>query len=106
MRAFTSVSGIAVPLLTDNVDSLVHAAVAGKGLLVCSEWLIGRELAGGRLVRVLPDWEVGSDAGRGGGGEAAIHLVRPSGRFTAGKTRAFADWIAERLSPPPWNKPP
>lgn len=98
------------PLLTDNVDSLVHAAVAGIGLLVCSEWLIGRELACGRLVRVLPDWEIGSDAGRGGGrngfGEAAIHLVRPSSRFTAGKTRAFADWIADRLSPPPWNRPP
>jgi DNA-binding transcriptional LysR family regulator len=89
------------PLLTDNAESLVHAAVAAKGILMCSEWLVGRELTSGRLVRLLPDWAVGGDAG----GEAAIHLVRPSGRFTAGKTRAFADWIAARLSPLPWDPP-
>jgi DNA-binding transcriptional LysR family regulator len=68
---------------------------------MCSEWLVGQELTSGRLVRLLPDWAVGGDTG----GEAAIHLVRPSGRFTAGKTRAFADWIAARLSPLPWDPP-
>ncbi|WP_207481644.1 LysR family transcriptional regulator [Arenibaculum pallidiluteum] len=95
-RARVHMSG---PLLTDNVDSLVHAAVAGKGIMMCSEWLVGRELADGRLVRLLPDWTVGA----GNGGEVAIHLIRPSGRFTAGKTRAFADWITTKLSPPPWR---
>lgn len=97
-RARVRLSG---PLLTDNVECLVHAAVAGKGVILCSEWLVGRELAAGRLVPLLEDWSVGSEAS----GEAAIHLVRPSARFTAGKTRAFADWIAARLSPPPWETP-
>lgn len=102
-RTRVRVSG---PLLTDNAESLLHAAVAGKGLIMCSEWLAGRELADGRLVPVLPDWTVEGGA-RGdilgdADGETAIHLVRPSGRFIAGKTRAFADWITERLSPPPW----
>ncbi|SMH61557.1 LysR family transcriptional regulator [Azospirillum agricola] len=91
-RVQVRVSG---PLLTDNAESLVHAVVAGTGVMLCSEWLVGRELTSGQLVRLLPDWAVG--------GEAAIHLVRPSGRFTAGKTRAFADWITARLSPPPWE---
>lgn len=98
-RVRVHVSG---PLLTDNVDSLVHAAIAGKGILMCSEWLVGRELADGRLVGVLPDWTVGT----GSRGEVAIHLLRPAGRFIPGKTRAFADWIVAKLSPPPWNPLP
>ena len=83
------------PLFADDAESLIPAAVAGHGLIICSDWLVGPELADGRLVQVLPDWTVD------GGG--AIYLVRPSTRFTAGKTRAFADWISDRLSSPPWK---
>ena len=83
------------PLFADDAESLIPAAVASHGLILSSEWLVGPELADGRLVQVLPDWTVD--------GEGAIYLVRPSTRFTAGKTRAFADWISNRLSSPPWK---
>lgn len=90
------VEGVRVsgPLAADDSHTLVWAGVAGRGLIICSEWLVGPELADGRLVEVLGDWSVD--------GEGAIHLVRPSARFTAGKVRAFTAWLAGRLAPPPW----
>lgn len=81
----------------DDAEGLVPAAVAGHCVMVASEWLVGPHLAAGRLERVLDKWIVE--------GERAIHLVRHSARFTAAKSRAFADWIATRMSPPPWTVP-
>ncbi len=83
------------PLRADDAESLVRAALAGHGLVMCSDWLVGPELADGRLVELLPDWAIDD--------EGAIHLVRSSARFTAAKVRAFADWVLRRLSPPPWR---
>jgi DNA-binding transcriptional LysR family regulator len=84
------------PLTADDAQTLVTAALEGTGIVMCSDWLISRERADGRLTTILDDWSVE--------GEGAIYLVRPPGRFTPSKTRAFVDWISERLSQPtPWN---
>jgi DNA-binding transcriptional LysR family regulator len=82
------------PLTADDAQTLVTAALSDAGIVMCSDWLSWRERADGRLKAVLQDWTVD--------GEGAIYVVRPPGRFTPSKTRAFVDWISEQLSAPPW----
>jgi DNA-binding transcriptional LysR family regulator len=63
---------------------------------MCSDWLAAHERSIG-LVPILTDWSVE--------GEGNVHLVRPSARFTAAKTRTFVDWISDKLKQPAWQSP-
>ncbi|MER8973620.1 MULTISPECIES: LysR family transcriptional regulator [unclassified Mesorhizobium] len=93
-RVSIEVSG---PLVTDDAEVLVEAAVQGVGLMMSTDWLVGRELADGRLVPVLEDWTLAD--------EGAVYVVMPSAKGQAAKTRAFADWISKRFAPvPPWRR--
>ncbi|WIX26159.1 LysR family transcriptional regulator [Xanthomonas arboricola pv. corylina] len=80
---------IAGPLVTDDAQSLVQAAVSGAGIAMVSDWLAGPELCSGRLVPVLPDHPVENNE--------TVYLVHPSARLVPAKTRAFADWIVGSL---------
>jgi DNA-binding transcriptional LysR family regulator len=93
-RARVEVSG---PLVSDDAEVLVEAAVQGVGLMMSTDWLVGRELADGRLVPILEEWTLAD--------EGAVYVVMPSAKGQAAKTRAFADWIGKRFAPePPWQK--
>ncbi len=82
-------------IVSDEGEGLVAACIAGAGILPASDWEIGRDLAGGRLVRVLPDWRFDV--------EAAVQVVLPPGRLIPAKTRAFVEWLARDFAPtPPW----
>ncbi|MGN6082877.1 LysR substrate-binding domain-containing protein [Trinickia sp.] len=84
------------PLVSDDAEALVHAAVRGMGIMLSTDWLVGRELAAGTLVPVLTEW-LPRD-------EGAIYTVVPTNRLLPAKTRAFIDWIAGRFSPTvPWR---
>ncbi len=84
------------PLVSDDAEAIVHAAVQGLGIMLSTDWLVGRELAAGTLVPTLAQW-LPQD-------EGAIYAVVPSNRLLPAKTRAFVDWIAQRFSPsPPWR---
>lgn len=92
-RVAMRVSG---PLLADDAEALVVAAVRGLGIMQCTDWLVGRELSQGRLVPVLGDWTLED--------EGAVYAVVPSRHLLAAKTRAFIDWIAARFAPvAPWQ---
>lgn len=85
------------PLVSDDAEALVHAAVQGLGIMLSTDWLVGRELAAGTLVPVLTEW-LPRD-------EGAIYAVVPSNRLLPAKTRAFIDWIASQFSPVvPWRE--
>lgn len=43
-------------VITNGVDELIHAALAGIGLACVPDELIDRHVAAGRLRRVLEDW--------------------------------------------------
>jgi DNA-binding transcriptional LysR family regulator len=81
-------------MIADDSSSLATAAVAGLGITVCARWLLADELADGRLVHVLPEWQFEHSGN--------IHLVRPSARYTPVKTRVFVDWLIGQFNPPPW----
>ncbi|GHC47053.1 transcriptional regulator [Alcaligenes pakistanensis] len=85
------------PLVTDDAQSLVQAAVLGAGIAMVSDWLAGPELGSGRLLPVLPDHPVDS--------KETVYLVHPSARLVPAKTRAFADWIVGELGTSPWLSP-
>lgn len=92
--AKTTAIRISGPLMTDDAYSLVQAAAAGVGIAMVSDWLAGPEFYEGRLVPVLSDWSID--------GEEAIHVVHPSAHLVPAKTRAFVEWLAEQVTPPPW----
>lgn len=100
---FTNAKGARVtvringPLVADDAEALVEAAVQGTGIMMCTDWLIGRELAEGRLMPILADWNMED--------EGAVYTIVPSKHLLAAKTRAFLDWIAARFAPvPPWRR--
>lgn len=82
------------PLVSDDAEALVAAAVAGLGIMLATDWLVGRELASGRLVPILRDWSVADDG--------AIYVVTPSSDGVPSKTRALADFVTDRMRNPPW----
>lgn len=84
------------PLVSDDPEVLVGAAIAGLGIMLATDWLVGRALQSGQLVPVLPRWQVVD--------EGAIYLVTPSGAGASSKTRAFSEWIAHKLADPPWQQ--
>jgi DNA-binding transcriptional LysR family regulator len=45
-------------------------------------------LESGALVRVLPDWEIGS---------SDINVILPAGRAAKASARAFADFVAAQV---------
>jgi DNA-binding transcriptional LysR family regulator len=76
---------------------MTAAGVHGAGIMAASEWSIGQDLASGRLVRVLPEWDYDWTS--------AVHIVMPPGRFVPAKTRAFIDRLVHEFTPdPPWNR--
>jgi len=84
------------PLVSDDAEALGYAAVQGLGIMLTTDWLVGRDLAAGTLVPVLEEWMPAD--------EGAIYAVVPSSRLMPAKTRAFIDWISQRFSPiPPWR---
>ena len=71
--------------LTATVNEVATAAaVAGLGLVSMATFGCRRELAEGSLVRVLPDWDMGS---------VELHAVFPGGKAAKPSARAFADFL-------------
>jgi DNA-binding transcriptional LysR family regulator len=74
--------------ILNAAEGATAAAVAGLGIISSGALGMLKELESGSLVRVLPDWEMGS---------ADIHLVLPAGRAAKPSARAFADFIGAEL---------
>jgi len=94
----TQAASVDGPFVSDDAEALVAAAVAGLGVMIATDWLVGRELADGRLVPILREWSVAD--------EGAIYVVMPSSEGLPSKTRAFADFMVERMRHPPWLSAP
>jgi DNA-binding transcriptional LysR family regulator len=78
------------PRLTVNeIDALLAAACAGRGIARPLSYQVADELADGRLVRLLPDFEPEP---------LPVHLVVPSARHMPRPVRAFLDHAAVALS--------
>ncbi|WP_459204224.1 LysR family transcriptional regulator (plasmid) [Ralstonia pseudosolanacearum] len=88
-------------LHANGSELLREAAIGGAGLLLMPTWLVGEDMAAGRLVPVLEAWSpsLGSD------GEGAIWAVYQQNRRGSKKLAAFLDFLAQHFgSPPYWER--
>ena len=76
------------PLHSNNGRMLVALAVAGAGIAYEPDFIVAPDIAAGRLVPILTDWNLPS---------MPISAVYPSRRHLSAKVRAFVDFLVERL---------
>ncbi|MFD2783417.1 substrate binding domain-containing protein [Novosphingobium pokkalii] len=97
---------VAGPLRTNHADTIREMALAGAGLALLPTWLVGEDVAQGRLCPVLDGWQ--ADVARPGAsppGDAGIHALYLPDRRGMGKVRLLVDFLAERFgSPPYWDR--
>lgn len=87
---------VAGNLRSNDNEALLEAARRGVGILAGGDWLMGEDLAAGRLVRVLPQWQLDVAAG--------IYLVRPTARLNTAALVAFKAWLEARFEAgAPWR---
>ncbi|MBV8652220.1 MAG: LysR family transcriptional regulator [Alphaproteobacteria bacterium] len=74
--------------ITNSAEAAVAAASAGHGITRVLSYQVERELAAGRLVLLLPEFEPPPPP---------VHLVYPEARLALAKARAFVDFAVPRL---------
>lgn len=70
---------------SDSADMLRLAAIEGLGIAQLSELHVGLDLAKGRLVRVLPGYDVSRNSG--------VWVLYPSGKHVLPRLRVFIDHV-------------
>ena len=73
---------------TDNSEALRAAAVAGQGIVLHPYELLAEEIAAGRLVRLLPDYEPVA---------RPLHVLYAPDRRMTPKLRSFLDFAVQRF---------
>lgn len=74
---------------------LRSALLDGHGIGLSPTFIVGEDLKAGRLVTLLPEYELDP---------AAIHVVYPARRYLPPKVRSFVDFLADAFSgTPPWD---
>ncbi|KXI21485.1 LysR family transcriptional regulator [Photobacterium sanguinicancri] len=81
----------------DNAPAVLDAATAGVGIAYLATYLITDEFDTNRLVRLLPEWKANVNL--------PIYAVYPRRKYLAPKVRSFIDFMADRMSVFPYNKP-
>ncbi|MGX9219737.1 LysR family transcriptional regulator [Massilia varians] len=79
---------------TNNGDTCRAAALAGQGIILQPSFMVGADLAEGRLVELMPGWR--SIA-------LGIYAVYPSRKFLAPKVRVIIDFLVDAFADPPWR---
>lgn len=69
-------------------EGVREAVFAGMGLAVASEWMFAPEIATGRVLRVLKEWQLPP---------VDLWAVFPTGRSANAKARAFANFIEQEF---------
>lgn len=75
-------------LLLDTVTALREAAVAGAGFTLLPQWIAEKDLAEGRLVRLLPKLEMPT---------IDLYAGYAAGRHTTERLRTFLDFAQEEI---------
>jgi DNA-binding transcriptional LysR family regulator len=69
-------------LSTDSLYALRAAAVMGLGVCVGSTWLLAEDLAQGRLIQLVPEWQAAA---------LPVYLVYPQARLQPPKLKRFIE---------------
>ncbi|VVD68282.1 LysR family transcriptional regulator [Pandoraea morbifera] len=74
--------------VVDDGDTAHELALHGAGIVQKSIWDVGDDIEAGRLVRVLPELTIPA---------SPLHAVYPHSQHLAPRTRAFVDFMRDRL---------
>jgi DNA-binding transcriptional LysR family regulator len=84
----------------NDSEALLDVAESGLGIALLPTWIAGAAVRQGRLVPLLPDWEVGLAPG-----DRAIWGVYPPKKILSPKVRAFLDFIEAGFGRPAvWDR--
>ena len=76
------------PLATDSGDAMLPGLRAGLGIAILPDFIVGEDLAAGRLEAVLDDWSFGA---------GALHLVTPPGTLRPARVEALISFLTDRM---------
>jgi len=83
------------PFAADNGDILKSIALAGMGISLLPDFIVGPEICSGRLKAILPDYSPGG---------ISMYAIFPSRRYLSAKVRTFVDFISDYYGDnPDWN---
>jgi DNA-binding transcriptional LysR family regulator len=83
-------------LSSNDGDVIKQWTLAGRGIMLRSEWDTAQEIANGKLVRVLPEWKLA---------EANVYALVPQRKGLSSRARAFIEFLSARFQPkPPWRQ--
>ncbi|HAT8012975.1 LysR family transcriptional regulator [Citrobacter rodentium] len=77
---------IAPRLSTDSIYVARNAALAGLGVAIVSSWTVAEDIAAGRLVELVADWQAAP---------LPVHLVYPWARYYPTRLRRFLELMKE-----------
>ncbi|MBX6741761.1 MAG: LysR family transcriptional regulator [Acetobacteraceae bacterium] len=80
---------LAPRLVVSHVEAALAAALEGHGIAAALSYQVDAEIRAGRLVRLLPEYELPA---------VPVHLLVPSARLMPARVRLFLDHAAARLS--------
>ncbi|SCA55976.1 LysR substrate binding domain protein [Candidatus Terasakiella magnetica] len=84
-------------LIIDNGMCQKAATLAGAGISLNSTWIIHQEIKQGKLIQVLPHYEVDD--------QSALWLLYPKSNVLTAKVRVFIDFLIEKIAKnTPWEQ--
>lgn len=78
------------PLRSNSGDAMLPALRAGLGIAILPDFIVGPDLAAGKLVAILTDWH---------GPPIALHLMTPPSNLRPARVEALITFLSERLRP-------
>ncbi|MFM0011182.1 LysR family transcriptional regulator [Paraburkholderia sediminicola] len=83
-------------LLSNSLDILLEAVMAGRGIALLPEWLVGAEIRAGRLMRLLENFDATPHQG-----DAVIYAAYLPNRRHSSKVRSLVQFLEARLHTSP-----
>ncbi|MGF6767539.1 DNA-binding transcriptional LysR family regulator [Paraburkholderia sp. GAS199] len=80
-------------LQSNSLDILLEAVLAGRGIALLPEWLVGAEIRAGRLMRLLENFDASPHQG-----DAIVYAAYLPNRRHSSKVRALVQFLEARLN--------
>jgi DNA-binding transcriptional LysR family regulator len=98
-ETFKSIN-VSGPLRSNNAESLVAAALAGRGIVLFPSWMFApASFKDGKLSSLLPDWDLSTSTE-----ERYIQILSPENRLRSQKVREVSAFFVDAIgSPPYWD---
>jgi DNA-binding transcriptional LysR family regulator len=79
-------------LLSNSLDILLDAVLAGRGIALLPEWLVAAEIRAGRLMRLFQNFEASPH-----NGDAVVYAAYLPNRRHSSKVRALVQFLESRV---------